>query len=145
MKRYKYSTDNDPKEFSDALDYLKRTQKFTGTPDEFFEYVNVWEIIPMELLDYFIYRPYLEMMGLEGLLDKEIKRIIGEDADKWYRYNEKYGYYVGGPGAGDNIIQILWPVRDSTEFVDGGLVPYDEWETDETAIKKLTDCIVEEI
>lgn len=145
MKRYKWLTNNDPEQFSDALSYLKSTQEFTGTAEEFFQYTNVWEIIPTELFSYFMYRPYLEIMGLQDLLDKEIKRIIGKDADKWYRYNEKYGYYVLGPGSGDNIIQILWPERAETEFRAGGLVPYDEWETDEDAIKRLSNCVVEEI
>ena len=145
MKRYRYPTKNDPEMFRYALDFLKDAQEFDGTAEEFFQYVNVWEIIPMNLDMYFEYRPYLEIMGLEGLLDKEIKRIIGKDADKWYHYNEKYGYYVGGPGAGNNIIQILWPEREETEFRDGGLVPYDEWETDEKAIKWLSECVIEEI
>lgn len=143
MKRYKWATNNDPKKFRDALDYLKDTQEFTGTPDEFFKYTNVWEIIPMELFNYFEYRPYLEIMGLQGLLDKEIKRIIGKDTNKWYLYNEKYGYYVKGPGSGNNIIQILWPEGD--RFGEYDLIPYDEWETNKEAIEKLSDCVVEEI
>ena len=145
MKRYKYLTNNDPEVFRGALDYLKDTQEFTGTADEFFQYVNDWETIPMELSLYFDYRPYLEIMGLQDILDKEIKRIIGKDADKWYRYNEKYGYYITGPRSGDSIIQIEWPIRERTEFKDGGLVPYDEWTTDEDAIKWLSRCVIEEI
>ena len=145
MKRYKYLTNKDPEVFRDALDYLKDTQEFTGTAEEFFQYVNDWETIPMQLSLYFDYRPYLEIMGLQDILDKEIKRIIGKDTDKWYRYNEKYGYYIIGPRSGDNIIQIEWPIRERTEFRDGGLVPYDEWTTDEDAIKWLSRCVIEEI
>ena len=145
MKRYKYLTNKDPKKFKYALEYLESTQEFTGTAEEFFGYVNVWETIPMELSLYFEYRPYLEIMGLQDILDKEIKRIIGKDADKWYRYNEKYGYYLIGPRSGDNIIQIDWPERERTEFKDAGLIPYDEWETDEDAIRQLKNCIIEEI
>ena len=40
MKRYKYSTNNDPNKFRFALDYLKNTQEFTGTADEFFQYLT---------------------------------------------------------------------------------------------------------
>ena len=145
MKRYKYLTNNDPKEFRDALEYLERTQEFTGTAEEFFDYIYYWEIIPMGLFSYFYYRPYLEIMGLQDRLDKEIKRIIGKDADKWYRYNEKYGYYLTVPHSGDNIIQIEWPERERTEFRDAELVPYDELTTDEDAIRRLKNCIIEEI
>lgn len=145
MKRYKYSTNKDPERFRGALDYLKETQEFTGTAEEFFQYVNTWEIIPMALGSYFDYRPYLEIMGLQDILDKEIKRIIGKDADKWYYCNEKYGYYIIGPRSGDNIIQIDWPVRKITYFDDNGLIPYDEWETDKDAISHLSYCVIEEI
>ena len=41
---------------------------------------------------------------------------------------------------------MLHHVTDRIEFKeDGGLVPYDEWETDEDAIKHLKHCIIEEI
>lgn len=145
MKRYKYLTNKDPKMFKYALEYLESTQEFTGTAEEFFQYVEAWERTPMELVLYFEYRPYLEIMGLQDILDKEIKRIIGKDADEWYNYNEKYGYYITGPRSGDNIIQIEWPVRYITEFEDFELVPYDEWTTSEDAIRQLKDCIIEEI
>lgn len=145
MKRYKYSTNNEPGHFNAALDYLKMTQEFTDTPNEFFGAQDIWNTIPINLDMYFTYRPYLEIMGLQGLVDKELKRIIGKDADKWYPYNEKYGYYAPVYESGNNIIQIACPQREETEFRDGGIVPYDEWDTDKDAIKWLSNCIVEEI
>lgn len=138
MKRYKYSTKNDPKMFRYALDFLKEAQEFDGTAEKFFVYTNVWEIIPTNLFEYFDLRPYLEKMGLQDQLDKEIKRIIG-DEDGWYPYDERYGFYIRMPGSGNNIIQILCPFRA------GGLVPYDEWETDKDAIERLSECVIEEI
>lgn len=84
-------------------------------------------------------------MDLQGLLDKEIKRIIG-DEEGWYPYDERYGFYLRMPGSGNNIIQILCPQREETEFRDGGIIPFDEWETDETAIKYISNlAVVEEI
>lgn len=41
MKRYKYSTKNDPNMFRYALDFLKEAQEFNGTAEEFFVYINV--------------------------------------------------------------------------------------------------------
>lgn len=143
MKRYRYPTKNDPELFSVALEYLKMTQEFNGTPKEFFCAQDVWSPIPMNLDMYFTYRPYLEIMGLQGLADKELKRI---GVDKYYPYNEKYGYYAPVYESGDNIIQIPCPSRcPELEPSDEESVPYDEWETDEDAIEWLKDFIVEEI
>lgn len=142
MKRYRYSTNNTPESFSAALDYLKMTKEFTGTADYFFFAQDCWNTIPINLDMYFTYRPYLEIMGLQDQLDNEIKRIIGKDADKWYPYNEKYGYYAPVVHSGNNIIQIPCPTMFDGEDI---LVPYDKWETDKEAIEWLSKCIVEEI
>ena len=146
MKRYRYSTNNTPESFSAAIDYLKSAKEFTGTVDEFFFAQDIWNSIPINLDMYFMFRPYLEIMGLQEQIDNEIKRIIGKDADKWYPYNEKYGYYAPVYDSGNNIIQISSPTRcPESEPTDEELVPYDEWKTDEDAIKQLSNCVVEEI
>lgn len=146
MKRYRYSIKNDPEHFSAALEYLKDIQECTDTPKEFFYAQDIWNTIPTNLDMYFTYRPYLEIMGLQELADKELKRIIGKEADKWYPYDEKYGYYAPVYGSGSNIIQISCPIRcPETEPSDEELVPYDEWEIDEEAIKQLSRFVVEEI
>lgn len=143
MKRYKYSTKNDPELFSAALDYLKSAKEFTGTADEFFAVQDCWNTIPLNLDMYFMYRPYLEIMGIQDNLDKEIKRIIGKDANKWYRCDEKYGYYLLETGANGNIIQISCP--QGNRFGEYDLIPYDEWETNPEAIKWLEGDVIEEI
>jgi hypothetical protein len=141
MKRYRYPTKNDPESFSAALEYLKMTQEFNGTPKEFFCAQDVWSPIPMHLDMYFMDRPYLEIMGLQGLVDKELKRI---GVDKYYPYNEKYGYYAPVYGSGNNIIQIpcpeYSPLGDDPESVN-----YNDWETNKDAIEWLKNFIVEEI
>lgn len=142
IKRYKYATKKDPLAFSAALDYLKMTKEFTGTVDDFLLAQDVWSPIPTNLDMYFTYRPYLEIMGLEGLLDAELKRI---GLDECLPYNEKYGYYAPVVQSGNNIIQIPCPERSDTVHNIAGLVPYDEWETDEDAIKWLSGCVIEEI
>lgn len=144
MKRYRYSTKNDPELFSAALDYLRSAKEFTGNAEEFFAVQDYWNTIPLNLDMYFMYRPYLEIMGLQDQLDKEIKRIIG-DEEGWYPYDERYGFHVRMTGSGNNIIQLAVPQRSETEFRDGGIIPFDEWETDEEAIKWFKYDVIEEI
>lgn len=140
MKRYKYSTKNDPESFRSALNYLKLAQEFTGTVEDFLTPQDIWCPIPTHIDMYFMDRPYLEIMGLEGLVDKELKRI---GVDKYYPYNEKYGYYAPVVHSGDNIIQVPCPEGD--RFGEYDLIPYDEWETDKEAIEWLSNFVVEEI
>ena len=140
MKRYRYPTDKKPFSFEAALAYLKMTKEFSGTVKEFLESQDIWCPIPTNIDEYFMYRPYLEIMGLECLVDKELERI---GVNKYYPYNEKYGYYAPVSHSGDNIIQIPCPEGD--RFGEYDLVPYDEWETDKDAIKWLKGFIVEEI
>lgn len=140
MKRYKYSTKNEPQLFSAALDYLRSTKEFTGNAEEFFAAQDCWNTIPLNLDMYFMYRPYLEIMGLQDQLDNEIKRIIGKDADRWYKCNDKYGYYLNEPGSNGNIIQLSVPLDD-----EGEIIPYKEWETNKNAIKWLSNDVIEEI
>ena len=143
MKRYKYSTKNTPQSFSAALDYLKMTKEFTGTVDDFLMSQDIWSPIPTNIDMYFMYRPYLEIMGLEGLVDTELKRI---GVDKCFPYDKKYGYYAPVVQSGNNVIQIPCPTRSpETEPSDEELVPYDEWDTDKDAIKWLSGYVVEDI
>lgn len=140
MKRYKYSTYNNPETFSAALDYLKMTKEFTGTVDDFLVPQDIWSPIPTNIDMYFMFRPYLEIMGLESLADKELNKI---GVGKYYPYDKKYGYYAPMTNSGDNIIQIPCPKGDRSREYD--LVPYDEWETDKEAIKWLSNFVIEEI
>lgn len=143
MKRYKYSTNKEPLAFEAALSYLKMTKEFTGTAKEFLEGQDIWCPIPINIDMYFTYRPYLEIMGLDGLVDKELKRI---GIDKYYPYDKKYGYYAPVVQSGYNVIQIPCPTRSpETEPSDEELVPYDEWDTDKDAIKCLSGYVVEDI
>lgn len=143
-KRYKYSIDKEPDAFAAALHYLKSLQEddvTTDTLEEFFLAQDIWNPIPMELDMYFSYRPYLEMMGLEELIDDEFMR---RGVYKIYPYHEKYGYYLPLIGSSD-IIQIAPPTHSEEGSIELNIIPFNEWETNKEAIEWLKPFVVEEI
>lgn len=144
MKRYKYSIHKEPEDFASALRYLKRYQEAdvtTDTLNELFLAQDIWNPIPTELDMYFSYRPYLEIMGLEELIDNEFMR---RGIYKIYPYHEKYGYYLPLIGSSD-IIQIAPPTHSEHGSIELNIIPFNEWETNKEAIEWLNNFIVEEI